>query len=192
MTQISTEERIAQTAQEGAALVRLALGVYGEREGQASIETRLTVPWLGGEAVLRLQDVGGLVDLNTAGVELMEALAAAMDIPPEALQRYRDWRRTPHRLQSVRDFGRVAGLDWHVSQALTGIATVHSGRFGVAPDVAPDRLLDLLGGEIREEWRSAPSGAIYEVRIDSAGQSRLLGIVALGSGSSQGRVLELR
>ncbi|MFZ5965280.1 hypothetical protein ACOXXX_20235 [Thalassococcus sp. BH17M4-6] len=56
----------------------------------------------------------------------------------------------------------------------------------------PDRLLELLGGEIREEWRSAPSGAIYEVRIDSAGQSRLLGIVALGSGSSQGRVLELR
>lgn len=194
-TEIGTEERIARQAQEGAALVRFALEVYGNGDGQASTVVRLPVLWLDVEAVLYLQDVGGLVDLNTAGAGLLDELVQVLGISDEALRRYRDWRRTPHRLQQVSDFERVAGLDWQEAKKLSGITTVHSGRLGISTEHAPRELIDLLEGARRtipEEWQSSASGRVYEVRLEQRDDIRILGVISLSHGGSKGRTLEIR
>lgn len=195
LTEISTEERIGRQFQEGAALVRFSVAAFGNADGQIPLETRLPVSWLDGEAILYLQDVGGLIDLNTAGVSLIDALAMKLNIPDTAVRQYREWRRTPYRLQSVTDFARVAGLEWQEAEALTEFVTVHSGRFGISADHAPRPLIELIGtsaGAIPEEWQSAPSGSVYEVRIEVEGGHRTLGVVSLSTESTKGRILEIR
>ena len=70
------------------------------------------------------------------------------------------------------------------------IATVHSGRHGIAPDVAPAGVVALLGvAELPPTWLSPPSGVNYAVGLHEGTGARRIGVVHLGQGAGDGRVL---
>jgi type II secretory pathway component PulJ len=184
----STEALIAERALAQRSLLRLAADLYGA--GDVPPEQVLTVPYLGGEAQVRLRDVAGLVDLNTGNPEMLDRLAEALGVTAGQMAAYRDWRRAPHRLHSVRDFGRVAGTSRDAVAGLEQIATVFSGRFGIAPDHAPPRLLGLLPAALPEGWVDAPTGRVFNVVLQGdTGRDVLLGTIRLSDGP--GEVIDL-
>ncbi|NSX56998.1 hypothetical protein [Parasulfitobacter algicola] len=97
------------------------------------------------------QDVGGLIDLNTASPALLQRLFADITETTadrdDALRAYRTWRRQGRRLIRVDDLPRISGLPWSVITRLHQTATVHSGRTGISPDVAPLPVLEIVTGE---------------------------------------------
>lgn len=111
-------------------------------------EDRLS--WAGRE--IRLQSVGGLVDLNTASPEILERLITGYELSAtdiaSALQNYRTWRRQGYRLQRVSDFSRVTGIETEKLPNLKSLATVHSGRAVLSSEQMPTELLaHLTGGQ---------------------------------------------
>ncbi|ABV95486.1 hypothetical protein Dshi_4032 (plasmid) [Dinoroseobacter shibae DFL 12 = DSM 16493] len=153
---------------------------------------------------ITLQDTGGLIDLNTAAPELIDMVADHLGLPEEALDRLRDWRRTPHRLIRTSDFLRVTDASPALNSKLEEIATVYSGRRGIAPDVAPQAVLELISDhgssreaaleEIDGEFVSAPSGVNFRVVVqDSKTRAEwIAGTVHLPRTSDNRRVLWLR
>lgn len=137
---------------------------------------------------LRLQDVGGLVDLNTAAPELLTRLLATLGAPDDAAARLREWRRTGQRLQRVDDLIRIAGLDAAERDNLLALATVHSGRQGIAAEVAPDAARDLAGGLPQ----TAPSLVNFAVYLASDTRSALIGVISIPTSADARRILEMR
>lgn len=99
--------------------------------------------------VTEFQDVGGLIDLNTASPSLLFTLLTAVHIenPTDVIAKYQAWRQQGFRLQRVSDFARVAGFSSEAAQRIGPFVTVHSGRRGIAPNASPLILLELLVGE---------------------------------------------
>ena len=98
--------------------------------------------------------------------------------------------RSGRRLLRVGDFLRVTGAGQERLAELQAIATVHSGRHGIAPDVAPAGVVTLLGvAELPPTWLSAPSGVNYAVGLREGTGARRIGVVQLGQGVGDGRVL---
>lgn len=191
----ASEERLIRNGQLARDLLDLAIALR-----HASGDERVTafpVEVDGEPAVMRLQDVGGLVDLNTASPALLALLADRLVLPSDALARFRAWRRTPRRALRVSDFARVTGLDDENLPALLQIATVYSGRAGIAPEVAPQAVLDMLGAsrpeDVPDTLRSPPSGANFVVTVlrDRAASDVPLGVIHVGSASDASRVLAL-
>ncbi len=61
----------------------------------------------------------------------------------------------------VWDFLRVTGAGQERLAELQAIATVHSGRHGIAPDVTPAGVVALLGvAGLPPTWLSPPSGGM--------------------------------
>ncbi len=118
--------------------------------------TRVTASLGGEEHVLVLQDVGGLIDVNTASPELLARLGDGLGLSPSALEAWRAWRRNPRRAIRVEDFARVTGLPPERMADLRAVATVQSGRPGLAPDLAPAGVLARLGAG--RPTASAPAG----------------------------------
>ena len=88
----------------------------------------------------------------------------------------------------VSDFLRVTGAGQDRLADLQAIATVHSGRRGIAPVVAAAEVLEILGtNDLPPAWLSPPSGVNYAVRV--RGSARRIGVVHLGQGVRDGRVL---
>ena len=80
------------------------------------------------------------------------------------------------------DQDRLAGLQT--------IATVHSGRHGIAPDVAPAGVLEILKrAELPPTWLSPPSGVNYAVALREGTGARRIGVVHLGQAVGDGRIL---
>lgn len=193
---------LAKRQQENQALAELALGVFGRGSNQSGPREPLVLQLNDREFTLVLQDVGGLVDLNTAAPDLLDALASSLDIPNDAVERYRDWRRTPYRLNSIVDFARVAEIPYEDGLRLREFATVHSGRYGVSPDLTPQVLVERLvaaaplgsiqGTELPVSWRTAGSGVVYRVDLFDGGRfERFVGVIDFGGSGSGGRILEL-
>jgi hypothetical protein len=66
---------------------------------------------------------------------------------------------------------------------------VHSGRRGIAPDVAPVGVLTILGqDELPPAWLSPPSGVNYAVILLGETAHRI-GVVHVGQAVGEGRVL---
>lgn len=97
-----------------------------------------------------LRPVTGLVDLNTASPELLNLLLEGYGLPQarinQALETFQFWRGEGRKLQRVSDFGRVSGLTVNELPDLSKLATVFSGRDGIAIDQAPNQLLGHLFG----------------------------------------------
>ncbi|MDA7966139.1 hypothetical protein [Ruegeria sp.] len=193
---------LAKRQQENQALAELALGVFHQQSNQTDPQTPLTIRQNGREQTLVLQDVGGLVDLNTAAPDLLNALSTSLGVPDEALERFRDWRRTPYRLQSVVDFARVSEVPYEVGLRLKEFATVHSGRFGIASDLAPLGLIERLrvaaprgsvqGLELPVSWQTPGSGVTFRVDLWEGGRFvRSVGVIHFGGSASGNRILEL-
>ncbi|MEM1145767.1 MAG: hypothetical protein AAGI88_24600 [Pseudomonadota bacterium] len=149
------------------------------------------------EWTLQFQDVGGLIDLNTAAPELLERLVLDLSgdafIAAEALDRYQDWRRAGRRLARTSDFLRVTGLAQEHRERLRRVATVYSGRRGIAPDVAPLEVLRIvtgpdgdredLIGQLDGGLISARSGRNFMVKTNGAGEVVLGNINKMGETS---------
>ena len=111
---------------------------------------------------------------------MLERVVVAFDLRPEAMADFISWRRSGRRLLRVGDFLRVtgAGQDWLAE--LLAVATVHSGRRGIAPDVAPSGVLAILGqDELPPTWLSPPSGVNYAVVLLGE-TTRRIGVVHVG------------
>ncbi|WP_457646800.1 hypothetical protein [Profundibacter sp.] len=73
---------------------------------------------------------------------------------------------------------------------LQAIATVHSGRRGIATKVAAAEVLALLDqAELPPTWLSQSSGVNYAVGLREGIGARRIGVVHLGHGVGDGRVL---
>ena len=87
------------------------------------------------------------------------------------------------------DFLRVTGAGQERLAELLAVATVHSGRRGIAPDVAPQGVLAILGqDELPPAWLSPPSGANYAVVLLGE-NARRIGVVHVGQAVGDGRIL---
>ncbi len=118
------------------------------------------------------QDVNGLTDLNTAAPDILERVVVAFDLGPEAMVDYIAWRRSGRRLLRASDFLRVTGAGQDRLAELLAVAAVHSGRRGIAPDVAPVEVLTILGqDELPPAWLSPPSGVNYAVVLTGGERS---------------------
>ncbi len=70
------------------------------------------------------------------------------------------------------------------------VSTVHSRRRGIAPDLAPQGMLAILGqDELPPAWLSPPSGANYAVVLVGEETTRRIGVVHVGQAVGDGRVL---
>ena len=190
-----TDSLVAHDALVKASLLALAARVYGDAQTPLTTDVILPVQWRGEDASLVLQDAGGLVDLNTANPVMLEQLADALGVTSAQLEGYRLWRRTPLRLQRTSDFVRVIGGDTELRESLFPIATVFSGRPGIAAHLAPIKLLEILTGstgsravliqDLSINWVSAPSGSNYHVNVmNKDDQAIPLGVINIGSGAN--------
>ena len=149
----------------------------------------ITLPEPYADISLRIQDVGGLVDLNTASPELLDRMYGQLGISPSAAAEFRSWRRDGRRLLRVSDLIRITGRQ---GTDLDTIATVYSGRRGIAADLAPPEVVHLFGnavGDIPAAFQSAPSGANYSIYDE---QGNHLGVISVSAQDGQSRVLEVR
>ncbi|MEE9455330.1 MAG: hypothetical protein V3V13_13250 [Paracoccaceae bacterium] len=168
----------------------------------------VTVQLDGQDLSAHFQDVGGLVDLNYASPELLELLLNALGLAPHqtstAILAFRDFRQTGLRLQRVSDFARIARLDPATIPNLANFATVHSGRTGIAPDIAPIILLELLTGttgsrdflksKISGKFHSPASGNLFRVvfQTQSTPQEIIVAIISLSQNSDVPRIVQFQ
>jgi hypothetical protein len=195
--QIRSLAVISQLETERVALLRLAES--GDRL-TLSISALLAAPDLrrldlddASGRFLMFQDVGGLIDLNSAHPELLDRLATHLGLEPAAMVPFRDWRRSGRRLLSVHDFARLTGMPPEAQAELPALATVFSGRFGIDPDSAPLPVLAIAGGrDLPPAFRSGPSSAIFSVWLagDGLAVPRNLGTVQAAT-LQDARVLEV-
>ena len=88
-------------------------------------------------------------------------------------------------------FQRVTGAGLDRLAELQTLAIVHSGRHGIAPDVAPARVLEILErAGLPPTWLSPPSGVNYALGLREGTGARRIGVVHLGQGVGDGRLLE--
>jgi len=165
-----------------------------QRADRAALEQALVLEGMGGEVAtgqtLRLEDLGGRVDLNTAPPALIQVLLDHMEADSQALTRWRNWRRAPRRFLRVSDFLRVTGVDPAQADWLRQVATVHSGRRGLAPDHVPAALLKVFpGGVVPDALHDAPNGRNFAVIVVEETGERQAGVISRQPGSL-GRVLE--
>lgn len=119
-----------------------------------------------GDYKIHIQDVGGLIDLNTASPELLDIIFEELELDSAARQSYLDWRREGRRLLRVVDFQRVTGASRETIDWLGTVATVHSGRRGVSLEVISEELSDRLGGILLSLGSSPRSGTNYILSIE--------------------------
>ena len=148
------------------------------------------------EGTLLLQDAGGLVDLNSALPPLREAALAVIDLAgvDEALVA---WRRDGRRVQRPDDLVRILGLDPARLPHLRRIATVSSGRSGVARDAMTPEASEALRAAGLDAapgspLATPPSGVNFEVFAMQEGEPFWIGTVSAGSADGAGRILDLR
>jgi len=192
----SASERILivkhQTEQD---ILKLAIAwkTLPENQGATSFEVDLNSK----RYRVRLQDAGGLIDLNTASPELLDILFARLGDDLEAIARFRDWRRGGKRLQRVSDLFAIAGIAPPANMELAQYATVFSGRRGVAFDVAPKELRDLIikaaGPDVdaNPTFASAASNVNFLVMVSVAksGREKSIGTIH-AMNAKAGRILE--
>lgn len=111
---------------------------------------------------LVIQDVGGLIDLNTAAPELIAAVIDYLGLEPEAIEKYRVWRQEGRRLLRTDDFLRVVEANMTLTTTLSTIATVHSGRRYVSNASSPEDVKQILAG-LDEVFVDQPNSENFKV-----------------------------
>lgn len=183
----ATERTLAQRNFNAHEMLKLAIQLKSSAAGREKTEFKLQIDGKG--QTLFLQDVGGLIDLNTAAPEILEKIVAAFDLGPDAMPNYIAWRRSGRRLQRVGDFLRITGGTQELLAELTSLTTVKSGRRGIAPDQAPAAVLALLGeDELPATWITPPSTVNFAVILHGE-NTRRIGVVHIGQAVGEGRVL---
>lgn len=149
-----------------------------------SIDRTISELAIDGQKVkISFQDVGGLVDLNTASPDLLRLLLTNLGVEnlAAALNQYQIWRSQGYKLHCVSDFARITNLPPAIAATLAPMATVSSGRKGIDPNAAPLALLELLttatgtkehlASLIPENFRSPASNVNYLVTLTDTDQT---------------------
>lgn len=109
----------------------------------AQTPARLQLP--GHEDVwVELVDLGGLVDLRAARSGLSAKVIEQLDLTVDQQRRFRNWQRASRDDADLSAFLRAIGGTPDQLAALSRVATLRSGRPGVAPQHAPRAVLDLF------------------------------------------------
>lgn len=180
----NAEQHLAKRQADNAAILTLLLHI----EPDALAAGPITLPPPFEATLIDAQDVGGLIDLNTASPELLGLLFNALDFPPDATTVFSRWRQDGQRLLRVDDLIRITQADLTLLDQLLQIATVHSGRRGVNTEVAPESV-KLIAGSSHETPASNTNFAIY---LSDNRLQNLIGVISLVESQKQSRVLELR
>jgi len=155
-----------------------------KRQGQEN-SSHIRMVFKGSNYTAIFQDVGGLVDLNTASPDLLSTVLENLGArdPSDIIEKLRAWRRQGYRLLRSEDFARITGLSSAVMRPLSQITTVFSGRRGISPDVAPGTILEILASEtgspeylasrIPPTYISPASGVNFRVIIQNEDGSML-------------------
>lgn len=148
-----------------------------------------------------LQPATGLIDLNTAAPALLELLLLGYGLDANqtsrALNNYRAWRREGRKLLRVSDFHRVSGLTRQQLPGLELIATVYSGRTGIAPEHAPLQLLQHIlqtsGGRdtLVEQLDPAFLSPGSMVNLNVLNGDRSIAVLHFGGTGGMSRTLQL-
>jgi uncharacterized protein (TIGR01732 family) len=191
----STELALLETGHTKRSLLELSATILATRTDPP--ENDLTVVLGGDEYLLFFQDVGGLIDLNSASPEILSLLGDHFKLSPAAMQVFRDWRRTPRRLLRISDFARITGIAKADVNYLHGVATVHSGRPGIAGGLAPAGVLDVLGfadpADLPDNFKSPATGTTFLVILRHGGgvNDAYLGVIRVGETAAEALVLEI-
>lgn len=187
----STEARLLGQQHERVALLRLVAAT-------ASLDDVILddLPPPFENLMVRLQDVGGLIDLNAATPELIGALFAATRLPPEAQARYWDWRRGPRRLLRTSDLPSVTGAPRDLAPWLDEVATVFSGGSGVAEAVAPEQVRAMLregalSTDLPASLSPSSNWAVY-VRRSGVEVEQYWGTVFIDPQTDDGKALDIK
>lgn len=191
ISQLATEHELLNRMAEDRELLALALVALGNSEVSSDV---LLAD--GSDRTLMLQDVGGLIDLNTAHPDLLQKICIHLTDDTSCIVKLRDWRRTGRRLLSVRDFGRIVGLPVAKVDGLAALATVYSGRFGIDPERAPDEVLLIARGQsatVPDAFRDQPTSSTFVVWAHEAETEtvRYVGTIQKGVDGSESQILEL-
>ena len=143
---------------------------------------------------LELREVSGLVDLNAASRPLLELFFDKAGYTRDQLETFLDWRADGRRLLRLEDLNRIAGPPAR-SADLYRLATIYSGKQGVAPEAITNELLELMDWVVPgvpAPYTAPLGGAVYQVHemdlVDN--QTRYLGTVSRNQNDIV--ILELR
>ncbi|GFE51967.1 hypothetical protein So717_37200 [Roseobacter cerasinus] len=137
---------------------------------------------------VELVDLGGLVDLRTARSGLAAQVIDALDLTADQERRFRNWQRASRDEADLSAFLRAIGGTPDQLVALSRVATLRSGRPGVAPQQAPQAVLDLFseadGAGVPAAFTSQPLRTLRQVWVNRGGARWLAGEVRLADDSS--------
>jgi len=140
---------------------------------------------------LTLVDVGGLIDMNTAAPAVLQHLFRTRDFPETAATDFIKWRQQGRRLQRVDDIIRITGATTVDIADILQIATVYSGRRGIATEVASPPVIALMnaGGDSFVSAHTSPASLTnYAV---FAGE-RYIGSINIPENDERSGLLDLR
>ena len=137
VTRYSTDRTLLAREAEGTVLLRLAGAALARDPAVTRVD--LPAPWTGR---LVLQNTAGLVDLNMALPDLIDAFARGLDLSPGAVDRLRDWRRGGLRLHPLR-----------ISPALRAWALTARLTWPHLPRCSPVARTSTRVGPLRSSWR---------------------------------------
>jgi len=120
-----------------------------------------SVSFGGGTYDINLQNVGGLIDVNSAPTELVELMVRSLELADTeaALSKIMGRRQINAPFQSLSEVASDIGVD---AAQLIDIATVYSGRPGLDPRHVSDAVEELLSGGVLGELQTrAPQGRYH-------------------------------
>lgn len=178
----ATEKRILETQQETAMILRLIGNI--DREDAL----RVFDSWeasVGSRGFVRLQDVGGLIDLNTTTPDVISRLVQEFGGTTSKVANYFEWRRSGHRLYRIGDFLNFFSISANETTRLQSVATLFSGRRTFDGAIAPLQVYDATGWVPEESVSGVASKsdnfAVYAT--DRSGNyETLLGSINFGTG----------
>lgn len=173
------QEVEAQALGDGAIQIALQAVIASNQPIRGMEQTEVT--YRGAVMQVQVMPLNGLIDINAAGLPLLERLfTVAGGVPPDAAQALaqsvvqmrgqRDARGAPQRFEAEEDLLRVPGIEYDLYARLSTLLTADvrgSGR--VNPMAAPVEVLAVLaGGNIGVAMQIASSREAGQIGVDTS------------------------
>lgn len=156
----ATEKRLLQQQFDNAAVADVLAQM--DLNAMTATSKEIASPLQDGTTLV-IQDVGGLIDLNTAAPELIAAVIDYLGLEPQVIEEYIAWRQEGRRLLRTDDFLRVVGGEMSQNAELESFSTVYSGRRRVNSTKASKFTLEIIKnfGELLESSKSTQNFSLF-------------------------------